>query len=168
MVCLAVWEYTRHPKLHKTQRCKTGVAVIHPVLSGNFSGSRAGAWSGLLSQAMWRSGSETKQWFSDKKVTNLTALVPSHLPLLTSLSAGASTKIFEGDFKLLDFSPTNNPAWRQGTSLPDTSRMLQDLMQWSEQYRASSVAPAVLPAFQKHLTGRLIFFNNKAEVQEAA
>lgn len=85
-----------------------------------------------------------------------------------SLPAGASTKIFEGDFKLLDFPPTNNPAWRQGTSLPDTNRMLQDLMQWTEQDRASSVAPAVLPAFQKHLAGRFIFFNNKAEVQEAA
>lgn len=118
--------------------------------------------------------SDVEEWFRNetevvrqKGDTNIQPRSCAQLPFLQALSAGASTKIFEGDFNLLDFSPTKDPAWRQGTTLPDTSRMLQDLEQWTEQYRASSVAPAVLPAFQKHLAGRFIFFNNKAEVLKA-
>ena len=48
-----------------------GVAVAHPSVYRvrAFQAVMLGAWPGPLSQAMWRSGSETKQRLSDKKVT---------------------------------------------------------------------------------------------------
>ena len=122
--------------------------------------------------AVSKVSSEVDEWFRNETVTvrpkrwwhrfqHHTELKRTVLP---AVFAGASLKVFDGDFNLLDFCPTNEPAWRQGTTMPNTREMVQDLRRWADQYSSSSAANAVLPAFQRHLAGRFIYFNNKAEV----
>lgn len=80
-------------------------------------------------------------------------------------TAGASTKLFDGDFNLVTFDPTDFPDWRQGCAMPSTSVMLEDIRTWMEQWRAAESTVSKLPSCATMLAARFIYFNNKAEVR---